>query len=99
MNIKTIVAGILNATTSPLVFADQFYIDIGLNSGGNNNTADGDTTNDALINADHSIVTNAGLDLTSEATLNSSFGNNIVTGFNPVQGLSGPSNNGYGTDW
>ncbi|MFT6735043.1 MAG: hypothetical protein ACJAS9_003246 [Polaribacter sp.] len=119
MKLNKLVAGLCVVLAAPSAFADPIYIDVGVDFGGNTNTAAGatttglideltyiyesnsvvTTTNDALINAGDAISTSGGLDLTSEATLNSSFGTNAVTGFNPVQGLSGPSNNNHGVSW
>lgn len=112
MKTKSLLAGIILATSSSVAFADQFYIDVGVDFGDNaRNQAAGATTTGWLDQATYNyqsttLVTDAdmnGPDVGDAITTVGGFTDVASLGFNAVEGFLpnsfGPeSDNGYG-DW
>lgn len=110
MNRKSLIAGIILSCSSTAALADQFYIDVGTDFGGNANTAAGATTTGWLNEmtydyqsttiVDGPLVAGSSITTTGGFSDLASISTNLITAFNPQQTtFGGPSDNGFGGDW
>jgi len=112
MNCKSILAAVALTCSSASVLADQFYIDVGVDFGGNANTAAGASTTGWLDEMTYNyrsqtVVTGAPIPGAAISTTGgydgtlASVSTNLITAFDPSEGGFGlgPSDNNFGTDW
>ncbi|MDO6694011.1 PEP-CTERM sorting domain-containing protein [Aliiglaciecola sp. 3_MG-2023] len=115
MKTKSVLAGIILATSSTVAFADQFYIDAGIDFGGNANTAAGATTtgwvDEALFKYESvTLVTDSDGNGPDNGDAISTMGGfvdgdllsvqtNLFSDLSPSPVFGGPSDNDIGSPW